>query len=68
MCYNVSTYFIDIGSIINKRPMGHIAHMRNQFESINTFEKSSDYIITLIRRGKNPIREVEICNVYGYGY
>ena len=26
--------------------------MRNQFLSINTFEKSYDYIITLIRRGK----------------
>ena len=28
---------------------------RNQFESINTVEKSYDYIITLIRRGKNPL-------------
>ena len=33
--------------------MGHIAHLRNQLKSINTFEKSYDYIITLIRRGKN---------------
>ena len=39
---------------LNKRSMGHIAHMRNQFKSINTFEKSYDYIITLIRRGQNP--------------
>ena len=28
----------------NKRPMGHIAHMRNQFKSTNTFEQSYDYI------------------------
>ena len=29
---------------LNKRPMGHIAHLRKQFKSINTY----DYIITLI--------------------
>ena len=34
----------------NKRPMGHIAHLRKQFKSINTY----DYIITLIKRRKNP--------------
>ena len=41
---------------INKRPMDHIAHLRNKFtgKSINKFEKGYDYIITLIRRGKNP--------------
>ena len=27
--------------------MGHIAHQRNLFKSINTFELSYDYIITL---------------------
>ena len=32
----------------NKRPMGHIAHLRKQFKSINTY----DYIITLIKRKK----------------
>ena len=34
----------------NKRPMGHIAHLRKHFKSINTF----DYIIhiTLIKRRK----------------
>ena len=32
--------------------MGYIAHLRNQFKAINTFEKSYDYIITLIRRVK----------------
>ena len=32
----------------NKRPMGHIAHLRKQFKSINTY----DYIITLIKRRK----------------
>ena len=29
---------------INKRPMGHIAHLRKQLKSINTY----GYIITLI--------------------
>ena len=35
----------------NKRPMGHIAHLRKQFKSINTY----DYIITLIRKEKKNI-------------
>ena len=30
---------------LNKTPMGHIAHLRKQFESINTY----DYIIALIK-------------------
>ena len=34
--------------LINKRPMGHIAHTRNQFKSINTY----NYIISLIKRRK----------------
>ena len=33
----------------HKMPMGHIAHLRKQFKSINTY----DYIITLIKRKKN---------------
>ena len=36
---------------LNKRPMGHIAHLRKQFKSINTY----DYIITLIERRKKTI-------------
>ena len=39
----------------NKRPMGHIAHLRKQFKSINTY----DYIITLISRRKNPLSSFE---------
>ena len=35
-------------SIFNKRPMGHIAHLRKQFKSINTY----DYIITMIKGRK----------------
>ena len=35
----------------NKRPMGHIAHLRKQFKSINTY----DYIITLIKRRKKTL-------------
>ena len=30
--------------IFIKRPMGHIAHLRNQFKSMNTFEQSYDHI------------------------
>ena len=33
----------------NKRSKGHIAHLRKQFKSINTY----DYIIALIKRRKN---------------
>ena len=33
---------------LNMRPMGHIAHLRKQFKSINTY----DYIIMLIKRRK----------------
>ena len=40
---------------INKRPMDHIARLRNQFKSINTFGQYYDYIITLIRRRKNSL-------------
>ena len=36
---------------INKRPMGHIAHLRKQFKSINTY----DNIITLIKKTKKNI-------------
>ena len=36
---------------LNKRPMGHITHLRKQFKSINTYY----YIITLIKRRKKPL-------------
>ena len=37
---------------INKSPMGHIAHLRKLFKSINTY----DYIKALIKnRNKNPL-------------
>ena len=42
---------VKIGQVVlekNKRPMGHIAHLRKQFKSINTY----DYIIMLIKRRK----------------
>ena len=39
---------IDLILDFNKRPMGHIAHLKKQFKSMNTFENSYDYIITLI--------------------
>ena len=34
----------------NKRPMGHIAHLRNQFKSMNTFEPSNDNIRGVIKK------------------
>ena len=36
----------------NKRPMGHIAHRRNQFKSINTFAQSYDRLYHKIDWGK----------------
>ena len=33
------------------KTMGHIAHLRKQFKSINTY----DYIMMLIKRRKNPL-------------
>ena len=40
----------------NKMPMDHIVHLRNQFKSINTFEKSYDHNLTLIRsEGKKTL-------------
>ena len=42
---------VDVNLNKNKRPMGHIAHRRNQFK-IKTFSQKYDYIKTLIWRGK----------------
>ena len=39
---------LKINGILNKRPMGYIAHLRKQYKSINTY----DYIITSIKRKK----------------
>ena len=38
---------------LNKRHMGHIAYLKNQFKSTNTFARSYDCIILLIWRGEN---------------
>ena len=43
-----------------KRPMGHIAHLRKQFKSINTY----DYIITLIKRRKKNIIKLMRINCF----
>ena len=41
----VSTIFKPCnGGENDKRPMDHIAHMKNQFKSLNTFEQSYDYL------------------------
>ena len=37
--------------LINKRPKGHIAHLRNHFKSMNTFERSYDYIHVYYKTG-----------------
>ena len=44
-------FLIVFSRFLDKRPMGHIAHQRKQFKSINTY----DYMITLIKRKKNHI-------------
>ena len=38
----------------NKRPIRHIAHLRKQFKSINTY----DYSLTLIKRKKNTFMRI----------
>ena len=40
---------------INKRPIGHIAHLRNHAKPINTLAQSYNYIIMLIWRKKTII-------------
>ena len=44
-CYNMKDH-----TVKKQGPMGHIAHLRKQFKSINT-----DYIITLIKTRKKPL-------------
>ena len=40
MLVNHTTY----AYMLYKRPIDHIAHLRNQVKSMNTFERSKDYI------------------------
>ena len=39
-------YYLEVMTNVNsnKRHIGHIAHLRNQFKSMNTLEQSYDYI------------------------
>ena len=46
LCWHYSNRLLSRN--LNKRPMGHIAYVRNQYKPINTY----DYVITLIKRGK----------------
>ena len=50
-------FSLEIGRLLsyitNKRPMGHIAHLRKQFKSLNKY----DYIIMLIQRIKKKLYE-----------
>ena len=54
------------GEVFNKRPMGHIAYMRNQFKSMNTFEKGYDYIHykigPVVQEEKLKISRMYFCN------
>ena len=43
-----NSFSLNVEEFTNKRPIGHIAHLWNQFKSINTFLQSYDYIIQLI--------------------
>ena len=47
---------------LNKRPMGHIAHLRKQFKSINTY----DYFIMLIKRRKKTL--LTLCEFIGSSF
>ena len=49
--------------LLNKRPMGHIAHLRNQFKSMNTFERSYDYIYKCITKFAQWFRRRKIFNI-----
>ena len=45
--------------ICKQEAHGPLAHRRNQFKSMNTFEKTYDYTITLIKRGnKRPMGHI----------
>ena len=52
---NDCTKFIIHNYIYFYKKRSPLTHLRNQFKSMNTFEQSYDYKITLIRRGKNPL-------------
>ena len=41
--------------------MGQVAQVRNQFKSINTFEKSFDCIISLLRKVSLGTRNSNVC-------
>ena len=45
---------------MDKRPMGHIPHLRNHFQSINTFEKSYDYLLY----HESPSLKNTLCQVW----
>ena len=45
------THRVHIEETEDKRPMGHVAHLRKQLKSVNTY----DFIITLIKKGKKNI-------------
>ena len=49
-------------TILTTRPMGHVAHLRQHFKSINTY----GYIITLIMREKNPLSPCWELNVSSF--
>ena len=48
----LSIIFFNQNISLNKRPMGHITHMRNQFKSMNMLESmiNSIYIIKLVQK------------------
>ena len=43
----------------NKRPMGRIAHLRNQFKSMNTFKQSYDYLYIHVYHKIGPVVQEE---------
>ena len=49
--FSFFSYYTKHHQMIKKRSMGHIAHLRNQFKSMNTIEQSYDYIYYKIGPG-----------------
>ena len=55
-CMNLSAFISSVelfgmfsqSYFLNKRPMGHIAHLRNQFKTMKRLERSYDYIYNKI--------------------
>ena len=54
-----------------QEPMGHISHLKNQFDSMNKFEQSYDYIyrkIDPVVHGENILNFSSLCFLQFFYY